>query len=81
MTNLNKWIFGVSDFSSTEPLQNAEKIDPSTLKVSNSGSLIYPKNVHHALHRYLGIEQFAAQVGYGFQQTEQYDFFNPNLMT
>ena len=26
MTNLNKWIFGVSDFSSTEPLQNAEKI-------------------------------------------------------
>jgi len=33
------------------------------------------------LHRYLGIEQFAAQVGYGFQQTEQYDFFNPNLMT
>jgi hypothetical protein len=62
-------------------LTKCRKIDPSTLKVSNSGSLIYPKHVHHALHRYLGIDDFAAQVGYGFLQTEQYDFFNPNLIT
>jgi len=73
--------WGGRSVGQTDALQNAEKIDPSTLKVSNSGSLIYPKHVHHALHRYLGIDDFAAQVGYGFLQTEQYDFFNPNLMT
>jgi hypothetical protein len=49
--------WGGRSVGQTDALQNAEKIDPSTLKVSNSGSLIYPKHVHHALHRYLGIDE------------------------
>jgi hypothetical protein len=65
----------------TDALQNGIKIDPITLKESPSASLIYPKHVHHALHHYLGIAEFAAEVGYGFPGTEHYDFFNPNLST
>ena len=53
MTNLNKWIFGVSDFSSTEPLQNAEKIiasgnvqikDEINNLIINADKIFYFKN-------------------------------------
>jgi hypothetical protein len=59
----------------------ASKISPSTLKVSSTGSIIYPKHVHHALHHYLGIDDYARSVGYDFKNTELYDFFNPALNT
>ena len=65
----------------TDEAQNASKVDPVTLKVAQNGSIIYPKHVHHALHRYLNIDGFARSVGYDFADTALYDFFNPSLTT
>lgn len=77
----NDPIWGGRVAGHTDELQNASKIDPQTLQVSSSGSLIYPKHVHHALHHYLGISEFARSVGYDYTRTELYDFFNPALTT
>ena len=74
-------IWGGRVVGHTDEAQNASKISPSTLKVSSTGSIIYPKHVHHALHHYLGIDDYARSVGYDFKNTELYDFFNPALTT
>ena len=77
----NDPIWGGRVVGHTDEAQNASKISPSTLKVSSTGSIIYPKHVHHALHHYLGIDDYARSVGYDFKNTELYDFFNPALTT
>jgi len=77
----NNPIWGGRVVGHTDEAQNASKISPSSLKVSSTGSIIYPKHVHHALHHYLGIDDFARSVGYDFKNTELYDFFNPALST
>lgn len=77
----NDPIWGGRVVGHTDEGQNASKIDPSTLRVASRGSIIYPKHVHHALHHYLGIDDFARSVGYDFKNTELYDFFNPALST
>ncbi len=77
----NDPIWGGRVVGHTDEAQNASKISPSTLKVSSTGSIIYPKHVHHALHHYLGIDDYARSVGYDFKNTELYDFFNPALST
>lgn len=74
-------IWGGRVVGHTDEAQSASKINPSTLKVSSTGSLIYPKHVHHALHHYLGIDEYARSVSYDFKDTELYDFFNPALTT
>jgi hypothetical protein len=77
----NDPIWGGRVVGHTDEAQNASRIDPATLRVSSGGSLIYPKHVHHALHHYLGIHDYARLVGYDFKGTELYDFFNPALTT
>ena len=63
----------------TDELHFAYNIDPATLERANendpNGTHIYPKHVHKALRRYLGIEKFAAQKGFPFNNTEDFAFF------
>ena len=60
----------------TDALQFALKVNPTTLKRDEtSGTIIYPKHVHKALRRYLGIDQSAGAVRYPFNNTEDFVFF------
>jgi hypothetical protein len=42
---------------------------------------MYPKHVHKALRRYLGVEYLAQQERLAFAATEDIDLFNPNKWT
>ena len=80
MENAPAWgdrVVGVTDGA-----HNAHKINPSTLKRDdNNGTLIYPKHVHQALRRHLGVEAFAASRQLGLGLTEDFDFFDAGKWT
>ena len=63
----------------TDERHFAYNIDPATLeRVDDSdpkGTHIYPKHMHKALRRYLGVENFAARKGFPFNNTEDFAFF------
>ena len=66
----------------TDGVHNALKVNPSTLKEDpDNGILMYPKHVHKALRRYLGVEYLAQQERLAFAATEDIDLFNPNKWT
>ena len=61
----------------TDEGQNAFKISPNTLeRDDNGGTIIYPKHVHKALRRHLGIENSAIEQNLAFANTEDFDFFS-----
>ena len=60
----------------TDELHFAYRIDPRTLRRDDTnGTIIYPKHVHKALRRYLGIEHSAGARRFPFNNTEDFDFF------
>lgn len=60
----------------TDEAQNAYRINPNTLARDDSdGTIIYPKHVHKALRRYLGLENTAVDQNFRFNSTEDFDFF------
>ena len=60
----------------TDGLHFAQRINPSTLQRDDvNGTIIYPKHVHKALRRYLGIEDSAGARRYPFNNTEDFAFF------
>ena len=59
----------------TDEGHNAITIDPVTLKADVSGTLIYPKHVHKALRRYLGIESDPIVARFPFNQIDDMAFF------
>ena len=60
----------------TDELHFAYRIDPHTLRRDDTnGTIIYPKHVHKALRRYLGIEHSAGARRFPFNNTEDFDFF------
>jgi hypothetical protein len=64
----------------TDGGQNAAAINPLTLQPdSGAGTLIYPRHVHKAMRRYLGLENTAEAARFLFNNTEDFDFFNPAL--
>jgi hypothetical protein len=66
----------------TDEGHNAFRINPNTLQRDDrNGTIIYPKHVHKALRRYLGLENHANEQGFPFNDTEDFDFFNPSLST
>ena len=66
----------------TDGVHNALKINPTTLQRDDaSGTLIYPKHVHKALRRHLGLEDTASAAGFPFSNVEDFDFFNPEKTT
>ena len=61
----------------TDGLHFAQRINPTTLERDDShGTIIYPKHVHKALRRYLGIEDSAGAQRYPFNDTEDFAFFD-----
>ena len=64
----------------TDELHHAYNIEPATLeRVGDNdpnGTHIYPKHVHKALRKYLGIERFAKDHGFPFNNTEDFAFFS-----
>ena len=60
----------------TDEGHNAQKINPDTLKADEkNGTIIYPKHVHKALRRYLGLENSFAEKDLEFNNTEDFNFF------
>ena len=60
----------------TDELHFPYRIDPRTLRSDDTGStLIYPKHVHKALRRYLGIENSPGALRFPFNNTEDFAFF------
>ena len=60
----------------TDELHFAYRIDPRTLRRDDQGgTIIYPKHIHKALRRYLGIEYSAGSLRFPFNNTEDFAFF------
>ena len=60
----------------TDGLHFAQRIDPRTLRRdARNGTIIYPKHVHKALRRYLGVEDSAGAGRLPFNNTEDFVFF------
>ena len=60
----------------TDDLHFAHRINPSTLERDDAnGTIIYPKHVHKALRRYLGIENTPGARRFPFNNTEDFAFF------
>lgn len=60
----------------TDELHFAYRIDPSNLRRNDQGgTIIYPKHVHKALRRYLGVEYSAGALRFPFRNTEDFAFF------
>ena len=60
----------------TDEGHNAQRINPDTLKIDEkNGTIIYPKHVHKALRRHLGIENSLVEKDLEFRDTEDFNFF------
>ena len=61
----------------TDELHFAYAIDARNLRRNDQGgTIIYPKHVHKALRRYLGIERSPGSLRFPFNNTEDFDFFS-----
>ncbi|HEY7772616.1 MAG TPA: DUF1501 domain-containing protein [Marinagarivorans sp.] len=60
----------------TDATQNALKVSPSTLALSDSGTVIYPKHIHNAMRQYLGISGGALDDAFPLNNAEQFGFFS-----
>ena len=62
----------------TDGLHFAQRINPLTLQRDDgpAGTIIYPKHVHKALRRYLGIEDSPGARRFPFNNTEDFAFFS-----
>ena len=65
----------------TDALHFAQRIDPATLKDSRTGVLITPAHVHKAIQEYLGLDQYAQELGFALRDTESLPLFDPALQT
>ena len=60
----------------TDGLHFAKSMNPATLESDDAnGTIIYPKHVHKALRRYLGIENTPGALRFPFPNTEDFAFF------
>ena len=60
----------------TDGLHFAQRVNPRTLRRDDrGGTIIYPKHVHKALRRYLGIERSPGAQRFPFNNTEDFAFF------
>ena len=60
----------------TDALHFAQRVNAATLRRDDrGGTIIYPKHVHKALRRYLGIEHTPGAQRFAFNNTEDFAFF------
>ena len=61
----------------TDGLHFAERVNPRTLgRDDRGGTIIYPKHVHKALRRYLGVANSPGAQRFPFNHTEDFAFFS-----
>ena len=60
----------------TDELHFAKKINAATLATDDTGTLIYPRHVHKALRKYLGIGNSEASALFPFNNTEDLPLFS-----
>ncbi|MDE0420900.1 MAG: DUF1501 domain-containing protein [Gammaproteobacteria bacterium] len=61
----------------TDERHFAHRINPETLERDDQhGTIIYPKHVHKALRRYLGIDHTPGALRFPFNNTEDFAFFS-----
>ena len=61
----------------TDALHFAHRINPRTLQRDDAnGTIVYPKHVHKALRRYLGVEDSLGAQRFPFHNTEDFAFFD-----
>ena len=61
----------------TDGLHFAQRVNPRTLRRDDrNGTIIYPKHVHKALRRYLGIGNSPGAQRFPFNNTEDFAFFS-----
>ena len=61
---------------STDELHFARRLNPASLESDPvRGSVLYPRHVHRAIRRYLGIDQSAGALRYPLHASEDFDFF------
>ena len=61
----------------TDGLHSAYKMNPTTLRRDDAyGTIIYPKHVHKALRRYLGVQYSTGARRFPFNNTEDFLFFS-----
>ena len=60
----------------TDELHFAKKINPTTLAADDTGTHIYPRHIHKALRKYLGIENSEAGLLFPFNNTEDLPLFS-----
>ena len=65
----------------TDDLHFAQRIDPTTLKESRDGVLITPAHVHQAVQEYLGLDQYARDIGLSLSGVESLPLFDASLQT
>ena len=66
----------------TDELHFAKKINPTTLELdATSGTHIYPRHIHKALRKYLGIENSEAGLLFPFNNTEDLPLFSSTTTT
>ena len=61
----------------TDELHFAKAIHPETLKEDSKGVLMTPSHVHKALQAYLGLDLYAADMGFGLSDAESLPLFDP----
>ena len=68
--------WGNQVIGSTDELQNAHGFNPKNMQRDDAGGThIYPKHIHKALRRYLGLENTAVDQNFKFLDAEDFDFF------
>ena len=61
----------------TDDLHFAYKMNSATLRRDDAyGTIIYPKHVHKALRRYLGVQYSTGALRFPFNNTEDVPFFS-----
>jgi len=61
----------------TDELHFAKAINAETLKEDPKGVLMTPSHVHKALQAYLGLDMYAADMGFGLSDVETLPLFDP----
>ena len=75
MENNQRWTNRMVE--GTDYLQFAQKVNPRTLQPdANDGTIIYPKHVHKALRRHLGINDTPGAMAHPFNNVEDFAFFD-----
>ena len=65
----------------SDELHFPRAIDPKTLRISQSGTILTPAHIHRAVQKYLGMNDFATANGIALQNVEDIELFSSSQQT